>query len=248
MKVLEHIEQAIKHKKKMFAVLLDPDKLSKASFLEIIHTAEACEVDYFFVGGSLLTEELNDLVVLIKKHSRIPVILFPGNGMHIAKEADGLLFLSLISGRNADFLIGQQVVAAPLVKKANLEVLSTGYMLVDCGTATSVSYMSNTMPIPYDKSSIAACTAMAGELLGLKLFFLDGGSGAQKPISRKMIAAVRKAVQGPIIVGGGIQTPGQAVDAWTAGADIVVIGNAIENDLQIVIEVAEKAKELNEQV
>jgi phosphoglycerol geranylgeranyltransferase len=149
-------------------------------------------------------------------------------------NADAILFLSLISGRNAEMLIGNHVISAPLLKTTKLEVLSTGYMLIESGKATTVSYMSNTTPIPHDKNDVAMCTAMAGELLGLKLIFMDGGSGALQPISKKMIERVSSSISLPLIVGGGISTPKKAIENCNAGADIIVIGNAIEKDSSII--------------
>lgn len=244
--ILEQLVVKKQKKQKSFAVLLDPDKLSMPAFQKIIRLGVECKVDFFFIGGSLLAgDSLHELVLEIKSTTSIPVVLFPGNNLQIDPNADAILFLSLISGRNPEYLIGQQVVAAPILRNTRLEILSTGYMLVDCGEQTTVSYISNTTPIPYEKSSVAACTAMAGEMLGLKLIFLDGGSGSQKPISRKMIATIRKVVDVPLIVGGGINSPGKAVDAWLSGADVVVVGNGIEKDPNLLIEIAEKVQELN---
>jgi phosphoglycerol geranylgeranyltransferase len=238
------------HKKnkgiKSFAILLDPDKLDNSSLMKIVQMSVECKVDYFFVGGSLLTHyNLPSIIRTIKAHSQIPIILFPGSNLQIEPSADGILLLSLISGRNADFLIGQHVVAAPIIKKSNLEVLSTGYMLVDCGKQTTVSYVSNTTPLPYDKPAIAVCTAMAGEMLGLKLMYLDGGSGALQPVSRKMIAAVKKSIECPLIVGGGMNTVPKAVEALQAGADVIVVGNGIEENPNLLIEISEKVHEMN---
>ncbi len=151
-------------------------------------------------------------------------------------------FFSLISGRNPDFLIGQHILAAPILKRSRLEVLPTGYMLVDTGKQTTASFMSGTTPIPYDKPAVAACIAMAGEMLGLQLIYLDGGSGAEKPISPQMIQAVRKSVDTPILVGGGINTAEKALQAIRAGADVIVVGNAIEKDPTLVLEIAQSVK------
>lgn len=234
---------------KSFAVLIDPDKINDwTSCAKLINMSVENKVDFFFVGGSLLTNlHLNKVIGLIKSYSNIPVILFPGNNMHINTSADGILFLSLLSGRNADLLIGQHVVAAPILKKSGLEILSTGYILIDGGNVSTVSYMSNTSPIPADKYSIATCTAMAGEMLGLKLIYMDAGSGALNAIAPKMIAAVRKAVDVPLIIGGGINTVEKAVTAIDAGADLIVIGNAIEKDPTLLIEVSAKVNAINEQ-
>lgn len=226
--------------KKQFAVLIDPDKLGTKELNELIEIAEASKTDYFFVGGSLLTNDSMDLCIqTIKKNSSIPVVLFPGNTMQINQHADAILFLSLISGRNAEMLIGKHVIAAPYLKSSNLEVLSTAYMLIESGKPTAVSYMSNTTPIPHDKSDIAICTAIAGEMLGFKLIFMDGGSGAQNPISAKMISDVSRNISVPLIVGGGIRTPEKALENCKAGADIIVVGNSIETDRSLISRIAD---------
>jgi phosphoglycerol geranylgeranyltransferase len=239
------IEKRLKRQKAL-AVLIDPDKTDAEQCRKLVNMANECVVDYFFVGGSLITTNNMGLVIkTIKDHCDIPVLIFPGSTLHVDSNADALLFLSLISGRNPELLIGQHVISAPIIKRSNLEVISTGYILIDCGHSTSVSYISNTIPIPHDKPSIAACTAMAGEMLGMKSIFLDSGSGAQRPIDRKTIAYVRKAVDCPLIVGGGIDSAGKAIDALSAGADVVVIGNAIEKHSSLLIEVSDRIKEFN---
>ena len=176
-------------------------------------------------------------VKLIKETTIIPVVLFPGNSSHIVNEADGILLLSLISGRNADGLIGQHVVSAPTLKSSGLEIIPTGYMLIDSGKPTSASYISNTTPIPYSKDEIAVCTAMAGEMLGLKYIFMDGGSGAEQPISVSMIKKVKESIDIPLLIGGGIRNGAQAKSALKAGADIIVVGTAIENNKSILKEI-----------
>ncbi len=239
MKIFKHISDLKKQNKKMFALLIDPDKQSKSSLINIIDKAKNANADFFFVGGSLLTtDNLNYCISIIKENCKIPVILFPGNTMQVNNKADGILFLSLISGRNAEMLIGKQVISAPIIKKSGIEILPTGYMLIDSGKQTTVSYMSNTTPIPYDKNDVASCTAMAGEMLGLKLIFMDGGSGAQNPISEKMISSVRKTVSCPIIVGGGINSGEKAFLNCKAGADIIVVGNAIEDSPKLILEIS----------
>ena len=226
--------------KKSFALLIDPDKQGKDELITIIEKANTSNTDYFFVGGSLLkNDSLDSCIKTIKAHSIIPVILFPGNAMQVNEKADGILFLSLISGRNAEMLIGKQVITAPILKQSTLEVISTGYMLIESGKATTASYMSNTTPIPADKNSVAACTAMAGEMLGLKLIFMDGGSGAKNPIGKKMISAVRKSINCPLIIGGGISSGEKALENCKAGADIIVVGNAIEKDQSLIKEIAD---------
>jgi putative glycerol-1-phosphate prenyltransferase len=232
--------------RRSFAVLVDPDKTNPPACLQLSRAALENRVDFFLVGGSLLTTTfLNSTVRTLKSHSDMPVILFPGSNLHIDPSADAILLLSLISGRNPDFLIGQHVIAAPVLKKSKLEILPTGYLLIESGKPTTVSYISNTTPIPYDKPEVAACTAMAGEMLGLQLIYLDAGSGAQRPVSPRTIAAVRKSVEVPIIVGGGITTPQAAEDALQAGADVIVIGNGIEKDPNLLVEVSERVSAYN---
>ncbi len=233
-------------KKRSFAVLLDPDKVDIDKFPDFLDYAVQHQVDYFFLGGSLITEySFSILIDLIHKSTNIPVILFPGSSLHINGAADAILLLSLISGRNPELLIGQQVIAAPLLKKSGLEVLPTGYMLIESGRLTTVSYISNTTPIPRDKPAIAACTAMAGELLGLRFMFLDAGSGAQYPVPKEVIESVRKAVEAPIIVGGGINTYEKAYIALEAGADVIVVGNGIEKKQSLLPEIAAAVKSFN---
>lgn len=229
--ILQQIQTLKAEGKKGFAVLIDPDKLLRESLPDLAEKLNASGIDWALVGGSLLlNDNIKQLVPALKALLKMPLILFPGNLMQICPGADGILFLSLISGRNPDLLIGNHVLAAPLLKQSGLEVLPTGYMLIDSGRPTSVHYMSNTQPIPYDKPDIAACTAMAGELLGLKLLYMDAGSGAERGISTEMISAVAGAVGLPLIVGGGIRSRKQAEAALKAGADIIVVGNAFETD------------------
>jgi len=239
MNIYNNILENKKANKKSFALLIDPDKQDKKQLISIIEKAKNAKTDYFFVGGSLLTHDsLDTCLNTLKEYSNIPVVLFPGNAMQVNEKADAILFLSLISGRNAEMLIGKQVITAPILKQSSLEVLPTGYMLVDSGKPTTVSYMSNTTPIPADKDAVAACTAMAGEMLGLQLIFMDGGSGAKKPISEQMITTVSKSVDAPLIIGGGISSGEKAIANCKAGADIVVVGNAIEEDENLIAEIA----------
>ena len=168
--------------------------------------------------------------------------------MHIDGSADAVLFLSLISGRNPELLIGQQVIAAPILKRSNLEILPTGYILIDSDNKTTVSYMSNTVPIPADKYSVAVCTAMAGEMLGLKLIYMDAGSGARYPISSRMIASVRRSIDIPLIIGGGIDSAEKALASLKAGADMLVVGNGIEENPNLLIEVSDAINNLNQEL
>lgn len=224
---------------KKFAVLIDPDKLRLNSIDEIVQIAAEAKVDYFYIGGSLIVNNMLDEVITgIKEKSNIPTILFPGNSYQLSYKADGILFLSLISGRNAELLIGNHVISAPYLKISGLEVISTGYMLIDGGISTTVQYISNTTPIPKNKYDIALSTALAGEMLGMKQIFLDAGSGAKYCVSEEMISAVSSAVDVPVIVGGGIRTGEQASKAVKAGADVVVVGNAIESNPTLIFEIA----------
>ena len=237
--ILSNIFQAKKDNKKSLAVLIDPDSLSKKDLELQMNEAINAKVDYFFIGGSMITDDcLDEALSFLKENTSIPIVIFPGSVYQINQKADAILFLSLISGRNADLLIGKHVLAAPMIKKSGIEVLPTGYMLIDSGKPTTASYVSGTLPIPNDKPSIAACTAMAGEMLGLQLIFLDGGSGAEKPVTSKMIKATADVTDSPIIVGGGISTPEKAIENWNAGADIVVVGTAFENDPGIITEIS----------
>lgn len=231
---------------KLFAVLIDPDKQNKEELLELIQRSVLAKVDLIFVGGSLLTNgSFAHCIETIKSNCTIPVVIFPGNSMQVNKDADGILFLSLISGRNPDMLIGNQVIAAPILKHSNLEVLSTGYILIDSGKPTTVSYMSNTTPIPHDKNDVALCTAMAGEMLGLKLIFMDGGSGATNPISESMISMVSQSLDVPLIIGGGICSAEKAVANCQVGADVIVVGNSIEKNPNLIEEIAQSIHQYN---
>jgi putative glycerol-1-phosphate prenyltransferase len=247
MKILNSLVAKKDSNKKSLAVLIDPDKAEDSGSLRhLVRLANENCIDFIFVGGSLLlTAELSRIIGAIRDEVQIPVVLFPGSPLQISPGADGVLFLSLISGRNPDLLIGHHVQAAPLLKNLGMEILPTGYMLINSGKTTSVAYVSNTIPIPDDKYSLAACTAMAGEMLGLKLLYLDAGSGAEKEISPRMINAVRKAVSLPLMVGGGINTPEKVSAAMAAGADVIIIGNALEKDPGLLTGMAEKVYDWN---
>ncbi len=246
-KIAALLQKKRSEQKKSFAVLLDPDKVDISAFPDFLAKAARCGVDVFFVGGSLVTRyAIDQLVTAIHAHTDIPAILFPGNSLHIEPSADAILLLSLISGRNPELLIGQHVIAAPLLRQSRLEILPTGYMLVESGKLTTVSYMSGTIPMPHDKPSVAACTAMAGEMLGLKLMYLDAGSGAQYAVPAAIIAAVHEATETPLIVGGGIDSGEKAYTAMEAGADVVVIGNGIERNPALLPEIAQCVLAFNE--
>jgi phosphoglycerol geranylgeranyltransferase len=233
------LTQKKQQKQKSFAVLIDPDKVNSSSLDDLIPLTVEAKVDYLLVGGSLvISNHLDEVVQHIKKNCAIPVILFPGSPSQISKHADGLLYLSLISGRNPELLIGQHVISAAAVKQSGLEILSTGYMVIDGGAPTTVSYISNAAPIPADKNEIAVCTAMAGEMLGMRLIYMDAGSGAKRPISEAMIEKVAHSIEAPLIVGGGISSPEKAYLNCKAGADLIVIGNAIEKNTSLIKEMS----------
>jgi putative glycerol-1-phosphate prenyltransferase len=239
MDVLQNLRSSKSNNQKLFSLLIDPDRTGGADLERTAISAQNAGVDMFFVGGSLLvSNSLFDCVQIIKANCDIPVVLFPGDNMQVVPNADAILLLSVISGRNAEMLIGKHVVAAPQLKNSGLEIIPTGYMLIDSGIPTTASYMSNTNPMPHDKNDIAACTAMAGEMLGLKTIFMDGGSGAQNAVSTSMIKRVSDYVDVPIIVGGGLKTPEMAKDRFDAGATVVVVGNAIEKDSSLLAEMA----------
>jgi len=239
MNIYQHIIKKSAEGKKQFAILIDPDKENEDSLETLCEFANQYKVDYLFVGGSLLTQDcLSYCIEVIKLHTEIPVVLFPGDNLQINSHADAILFLSLISGRNPDLLIGKHVISAPILKDAGLEIIPTGYMLIDGGTPSSVSYMSNTTPIPANKRDIAVCTAMAGEMLGLKLIFMDAGSGALNPVSEAVVSAVKKSIDIPLIIGGGVKSAEKASALFDAGADVVVVGNAIEGNKELIGEIA----------
>jgi len=243
MGIYSSIYSGKKQGKKKFAVLIDPDKNTLASLKKIVLLSNYSGVDFFFFGGSLLIRDSQDkFIAFLKENSDIPVILFPGNSLQLNSRADGILLLSLISGRNPEMLIGKHVISAPFLKASKLEILPTGYMLIESGCMTTVAYMSNTIPIPRNKPEIAACTAMAGEMLGLRLIYMDAGSGAQHPVPLQMIQEVRKNTKSPLIIGGGITTPKAVKDAAKAGADIIVVGNAIESKPELIQALAGEIK------
>lgn len=239
------LQEAKINKQKKFVVLIDPDKVRLGNMDKILELAVSAKVDYFFIGGSLIVNNVLDhCLEKIKKACDIPMILFPGNSFQLSYRADAILFLSLISGRNAELLIGKHVITAPYLKVSPLEILPTGYMLIDGGVPTTVSYISNTQAIPASKDDVAMCTAMAGEMLGLKLMYMDAGSGAKNPVSESMISAVSNMLTIPLIVGGGIRSAEKAYANAKAGADVIVVGNAIEKDPNLIIEMAAAVHEV----
>ncbi len=221
-------------KRKMLALLIDPDETDADKLSVLLKSASIAGVSLIFVGGSLVNSPVDQVIKLIKDRSSLPVILFPGNPVQLSKSADGLLFLSLISGRNPEFLIGNHVIAARFLRSSNLEIIPTGYMLIENGCTSSVEYMSNTRPIPRDKPDLAVSTALAGEMLGLKLIYMEGGSGASGIIPPEIISAVKRNIGIPLIVGGGIRNAVDLKMVFDSGADIAVIGTAAEQDAGIL--------------
>ncbi len=226
-------------------VLLDPDDFSPAQGASIAKKAQAAGVDALLVGGSLVhTNKFDAFVASVKKAVRLPVILFPGDATQLSRHADALLYLSLVSGRNPVNLISEHVKAAPLIKQLGIEPISTAYMLVESGTITSVEFMSNTRPLPRSKPRIAAAHALAAQYMGMKLVYLEAGSGALHPVPDEMISFVKSVVDIPVIVGGGIRDAATAVEKIRAGADIIVTGNVLQSKggLDVMHEIAVAVK------
>lgn len=232
MKLIDYIANRTIDRHSGVAVLIDPDKITHEEMMrKRMKKWEEFGVSLFLVGGSVLhATNFHEAVKMVKRLSHIPVILFPGSAMQIDANADGILLLSLISGRNPELLIGQHVLAAPALAASKLEIIPTGYMLIDGGRSTSASYITQTYPIPHDKPALAAITALAGEQLGLKCIYLDAGSGASNPVTPEMVHAVRKAVQIPIIVGGGLRSKEHIRSLQNAGADLIVVGTLLEEN------------------
>ena len=222
--------------KRLFAVLIDPEKCIGAVLDDVIATANKAKPDFIFVGGSQLQNSVDETVVHIKSLTTIPVVLFPGNAFQLTNKADALLLLSLISGRNAEWLIGQHVQAAKAIQQSALETISTGYILIDGGNTTAVERVSKTKPLQRDAINEVVSTALAGQLLGHKLIYLEAGSGALNPVPTSLIKAVKKAIDIPLIVGGGLTSTDAIKQAYEAGADIVVVGNYLETHLEKMVD------------
>lgn len=231
MKIYRHILESVTKGKKLLAVLMDPDKMQVKNVKTFIEKANKTEADYLFVGGSIVEDEATETIVSeITKYTKIPIVIFPGDVTQIADEADALLFLSLISGRNSEYLIGKHVEAVKRLQNTNLEVIPTGYILIENGKQTSVEKVSQTKPLSRENIQQIVDTAKAGELLGMKLIYLEAGSGALHPVSEEIIKSVKQALNIPLIVGGGIRTLEKLELAYDSGADVVVIGTAFEED------------------
>ncbi|MEE2911234.1 MAG: geranylgeranylglyceryl/heptaprenylglyceryl phosphate synthase [Candidatus Poribacteria bacterium] len=230
MTIIEQLESIIGQYRAGYLVLVDPDRIKLKEIPSFAQRAQSAGVDGVLLGGSFLTNDLSIIAETLKKSTDLPIILFPGSAMQVTPHADAILFMSLLSGRNANYLIGEQVKAAPMIQRVGLETISTGYILIDGGQQTAVSFISNTTPIPNDKAEIAWAHALAAQYLGMKLIYLEAGSGAKKPVPDQIIHSVKKQVTVPIIVGGGIRSPEVARKKVAAGAQFVVTGNVIEQD------------------
>ena len=231
MNVYRYITETISRRGGFFSVLIDPDKAEPDKLRTFVRSSKELQVDAFFVGSSLLlNDSFEDTVRLVKDNAEIPVVLFPGSPKQVSNHADAILFISLISGRNPNFLFGDHVIAAPEIKKSRIEPIGTGYMLVESGSISTTEYVTGTQPIPRDKPDIAVAHALAAEYLGMKMVYLEAGSGAAKTVPNDMIEAVRKKCALPLIVGGGITEPDIAHEKVRAGAEVIVIGNVLENN------------------
>ncbi len=216
--------------KKTVALLIDPDKVNEKTLPGILKTADRAGTDFIMVGGSLTFRSVEHVIDLIRSFCSIPLILFPGNLLQLSRKADLILLLSLISGRNPELLIGNHVIAAPYLKDVRDKLMPVGYILIGCGSKTSVEYISQTEAIPADKTDIVVATAIAGEMLGLRMIYLEAGSGAQNPVPAEIIKAVRKEISVPLAVGGGIRSAREVKDIYNAGADLIILGNGCEKD------------------
>lgn len=230
--IYQNIYEAKSKSQKLLAILLDPDKLDLSSIDELIYKINQSPATHVFVGGSSFEGNyLDEIIIRLKEEIQLPILLFPGNPSQISDKADGILFLQLLSGRNSDYLVEHQINAVPILEKTNLEIISTGYILIESGSETAVERVSKTKPLNRNNSNYVAQTAKAGEMIGNKLIYLEAGSGALNAVPLEIIKTVSGRISIPIIVGGGIRSKKQIEDAFAAGADLVVIGTAFENDL-----------------
>ena len=239
MSILSQINEIITKRGSCYVVLIDPDKKNKDLIQSQVEAANSADVDFLFIGGSLMMDSnFSERVKQIKYVSKIPIILFPGNGMHLNPFYDAILFMSVISGRNPHYLIGEQVISAPIIKDLDIETISTGYVLIDGGSQSAVEFMSGTKPIPMERTDIAVAHALAGQYLGMDLIYLEAGSGAKNYIPSDIVELVSNFVSIPIIVGGGISSPKIAAKLVKAGASIIVTGTAIEKNHSCMIDFA----------
>jgi phosphoglycerol geranylgeranyltransferase len=231
MNTYNYLINIIKQKGAAYLVLIDPDNVNEAKLSRFVKHCTDYGVDGFLVGGSLMVNgDIENCIKIVKQNSSLPAIIFPGDVNQVYDSADAILFLSVISGRNPEHLIGKHVLAAPKIKKTGIEPIATGYMLIESGTTTTVQYMSGSLPLPRNKPEIAAATALAAEYLGMKLIYLEAGSGAQNPVPDEMVKAVTQNCRIPVIVGGGIRTPETARKKVKNGAKIIVTGNFFESE------------------
>jgi len=222
--------------KKSIGLLLDPDKSCGDALEKILKVATESLTDYILTGGSLSSNSIDVLISEVKSQCSIPVVLFPGNLLQLNLKADIILFLSLISGRNPEYLIGNHVIAAPFLKNSRQKIVPVGYILINCGNRTSVEYISQTEAIPSDKADIVVATALAGEMLGLKMMYLEAGSGANHPVPEEIISSVRQNISLPIAAGGGIRTAREVEKIFAAGADLIILGNGCEENPDLLKE------------
>jgi len=227
-------DSIFKCKEKKLGVLIDPGKQALSDLNKTVKNAQSGGADFFLIGGSIVSQNIDKTISIVKKISDLPIILFPGSVYQLSDKADAVLLLSLISGRNPDFLIGNHVTAAPFLKKSNLEIISTGYILMEGGSKTSVEYMSNSKPIPANKTDIAVATALAGEMLGLSAIYLEAGSGALYPVNNDIVRAVRDNINIPLIVGGGIKDEKTLKNICKAGAEVIITGTAFETNSDLI--------------
>ncbi len=245
MSILQTLSNQKKSNYKGLAVLIDPDQHGNLTN-RIFDLSQQFGIELFLVGGSLLSAGITQKCVTdLKKMGAKNVVLFPGNEIQLCNEADAILFMSLISGRNSEFLIGKQVVAAPWIKNSGIETIPTGYMLIESGNITSALYMSGTLPIPNNKPDIAAATALAGQYLGMQLIYMDAGSGAQNTVSQELIQSVYSNSSCILFVGGGIKSASQAKQAWLSGADYIVVGNGVFENPDLLKELSLTQQQLN---
>ncbi len=231
MTLYKFLKKQKKNQRKLWAILIDPDKINIKLLDDLTKRINQTNADVIMVGGSFISHNhQNKLIKKLKKQVAKPIVLFPGSPAQINAKADAILLLNLISGRNPEYLIGKHVEAAPFLHNSGLEVIPTGYILIENGRTTTVEYITQTKPIPRKKTDLAVATALAGEMLGLKILYLEAGSGARKPVPVKMIQSIASQTSLPLIVGGGIRTRKQMLKAWHAGADLVVVGTAFENN------------------
>lgn len=229
--IYNYLQENIHSKGAVYLILLDPDKMTEERLPAFIKHCEKSGVDAFLIGGSLmLNGNFEPFIKKVKENTKLPTIIFPGDINQISNTADAILFLSVISGRNAEHLIGKHVLAAPLIKKAEIEPISTGYVIIESGVTTTAQYMSGSLPLPRNKPEIAAATALAAEYLGMKLIYLEAGSGAENSVPDEMIKAVSSVCKIPVIVGGGIKSPAEARKKVESGAKIIVTGNYFEDE------------------